>query len=139
MDRRVLGWDLDCNRGVYSDYTVLFLGRRPSGNHVLWHQFGGAFSRRRVEIIDHDPFLVGVGPGNDLDRYHRRRRDVWFRARLWRPGLNATLARKPLNAQRPDVEIKNRQLKVERWTFLFLSSFKPSSCLQVCLAAVLRN
>ncbi len=65
-------------------HSVLFLGRSDGRHYFLRHQFSRALSRGRIEIADHDPFLVGIRSGNDLDRHHRRSRHlragtcVWF-------------------------------------------------------------
>ena len=84
MDRCDLSWHLDRDRRFRSHHSVLFLGRNDGGDYFFRHQFNCPLSRRRIEIADHHPILVGVRSGNDLDRYHRRSRHlrtgtcVWF-------------------------------------------------------------
>src|SRR5207244_13442037 len=87
VDCRVLGWDFHRDWRFRSNYSILFLGRNYGGNSFLQHQFSGALSCRRIEIVDHDPFLVGFGSGNDVDRHYCRRRYLRPRSRLWRTGV----------------------------------------------------
>src|SRR5213595_3356832 len=87
VDGRVLGWDFHRDWRFRSNYSILFLGRNYGGNSFLQHQFSGALSCRRIEIVDHDSFLVGFGSGNDVDRHYCRRRYLRPRSRLWRTGL----------------------------------------------------
>src|SRR4029077_10973452 len=43
--------------------------------------------RRRPQIADHDPFVVGVRLGDDVDWRHRRGRHVRAGTCVWRFGL----------------------------------------------------
>src|SRR5262249_51368722 len=79
------------DRCVCSDYSILFRWRHDGCDYFLWHQFGRALSRRRIEITDYDPVVVGVRPGNDLDRNYRRSR--YLRSGTWIRRAGLTLNR----------------------------------------------
>ena len=57
--------DLDRDRRVHSDHSILLHERVRGGHRRVCHQHHGALRRRRGEIADHLPLLVGVGVGND--------------------------------------------------------------------------
>src|SRR6266481_2060807 len=76
MDCCDVGCHLHRNRRFCSNHSIFFLRWNYRGNHFLRHQFGSAFYCRRIEIADHDPLLVGVGLGDDLDWHYRCRRHL---------------------------------------------------------------
>ena len=58
-----------------------FMSGLPGGDRFFRHQPGRALRGWRGEIADHDPLVVGLGTGDDVDRRDRRRGHLRTRAR----------------------------------------------------------
>src|SRR5438874_1164809 len=92
MECCIVGRHFDCNRRVCADHSVLFLRRPGCRYRFVWDQSGRAFCRWSTQIADHDPLVVGIGSGDDLDWHHRCCSYVRPRARFWLPGVEKALA-----------------------------------------------
>src|SRR5204863_1929698 len=76
-----------CRWRGHPDHPVLFHERNQRRDCFIRRQHRRPLRRRRREIVDHHPLLVGVWFGNDNGRRDRSRRHLRSRPRLRRDGV----------------------------------------------------
>src|SRR5205814_8864464 len=125
MDGSDLGWHFHGDRRLCSHHSVLLLGRSHRGDYFVWHQSGATLSRGRIEIADHDPFLVGIRSGNDLDWRHRCSRHI----RAWACFRRTRLTRRA----------EQKAYRLRRWFRHALTICIPKSGLRDPVTGIERN
>jgi hypothetical protein len=79
--------ELGLSEHRFPNHWTAALRRPRCRSRFFRNQSRRALCRRRPQIADHDPFVVGVRLGDDVDWRHRRGRHVRAGTCVWRFGL----------------------------------------------------